>query len=186
APVMASSLIGCVLVLPLVLMPLLHLAATLLQPLGQEGRLALRQLARQRTRTTLTAGVLMVAVVFVIGFGQSFRNSLRHIHAWWERVIAMDFYVRAAWPDLTAHITTAALPETLAEEIAALDGVEQVGKMNFIAARANDRPVVVLALTVPTDRPLSLALVEGEPGTVRRGLLQGEVVLGTALAQRLG
>src|SRR5262249_35988044 len=152
----------------------LRLAAALLHLLGQEGRLAIRQLERQRTRTGLTVGVLMVAIVFVIGFGQSFRNSLRHIHDWWERVIAIDFYVRAAWPDLTTHITTAALPETLAEEIAALDGVEHVGKFNFIAARANDRPVVVLAFTVPPNRPPSLALVDGEPRAVQRGLLQGE------------
>ncbi len=187
APAMALFLVGCVLVLPLILTPSMRLAAVLLKSLlGQEGSLAIRQLTRHRTRTTLTAGVLLVAVVFAIGFGQSFRNNLRHIHDWWERVATIDFYIRGAWPDMSVHIKTAALPEALAEEIGVLDGVEQVGKFSFVTARAGGRPVVILAFTVSADRPPSLALAEGEPLAVQRGLLQGEVVLGTALAQRLG
>jgi putative ABC transport system permease protein len=43
----------------------------------------------------------------------------------------------------------------------------------------------VLACTVPPEGPLSVDLAEGDPEEVRRGLLQGGTVLGTALAQRL-
>jgi putative ABC transport system permease protein len=186
-PALVTLLVGCVLILPLVLEPLTRLAGLLLRPLGgREGSLALRQLLRHRARTALTAGVLLVAVVFAVGFGQSLRNNVRHIYEWWERVIDIDFYVRGSWPDQTAQITTAAVPEALAEEIAALDGVERVGKFSFVAARAGGRPVVILAFTVFPEQPVSLALVHGDPDDARHGLLQGEVVLGTALAQRLG
>jgi len=185
-PAMAMYLIGCALLIPLLLGPISRFAKYVLQLLlGNEGMLAVRQLSRRRTRTSLTAGVLMVATVFAIGFGQTYLNSIDHIRDWFKRIIATDFYVRAAWPDPTVAITTAPIPESLAGEIARLDGVDHIGKFNFILTRAHGRSVVILAFSASADRPLALLLAEGEARDVHQRFLQGEVVLGTALAQRL-
>ncbi len=187
APAMATYLIACVLLIPLLLDPLTRLAAWLLKAaLGQEGGLAVRQLVRHRTRTTLTVGVLLVAVVFAIGFGQSLVNGIDHIRFWFRHIIATDFYVRAAWPDPTVNITTATIPEGLADEVAHLDHVRRADKFSFVLARAAGRPVVVLASTTSPDGPAQLAVAEGDPVAIKREVLQGAVVLGTALAHRLG
>ncbi len=186
-PIMALFLIVSMLILPLLLAPLIRLAAVLLRwLLGSEGSLAVRQLDRHRLRTTLTAGVLCIAVLFAVAFGQSLESSLAHARDWFEHVAYADFYVRGAWPDLSMSISTVALPETMAAEIAALDGVARVGKFRYLPARAHGRPIMVLAWTFPPERPLPLPLVDGEPAAVARGLARGEAVLGTALAGRLG
>src|SRR5262249_22545941 len=116
-PAMAIFLAGCVLILPLILEPLSRVATTILKPiLGREGALALRQLIRHRARTALTVGVLLVAVVFAMGFGQSFLNNLDHIYRWFDDILVADFYIRGVWPDPSATITTAAVPEALGDE----------------------------------------------------------------------
>jgi putative ABC transport system permease protein len=186
---MALYLVGCAMALPLVLGPLLRLTGLLLRPLaGVEGGLALRQLGRRPGRTALTAGALLVAVLFAVGFGQAFHNQVRHINDWLARVADFgDFFVRGAWPDATAAVTTAPLPETLADEIRALDPrVERVDRFRYIPSRAAGQSVVVMACTFRADRPPSLPLVAGDPEVVRQGLQRGEAVLGSLLAQRLG
>lgn len=194
APAMAAYLASCALLIPLVLKPLTRLAGLILKPLlGAEGSLAVRQMVRHQTRTALTVGVLMIVVIFAIGFGQSLVNGIDHIRDWFRRIIATDFYVRATWPDPTVHISTATIPEALADQMASLDYVDHVDKFSFIPARAArpDQPtewrrIVILAATSSSARPAQLALVEGEPEKVQQAFFQGEVILGTALAQRLG
>jgi putative ABC transport system permease protein len=187
APTLAAFLTSCVLVVPLFQMPLTRMAAAILRPIfGGEGGLAFRQLARHRTRTALTAGVLLVAIVFAIGFGQSLMNNMRHLNDWFQTIVKADYFVRGSWPDPTVNITTAAIPESTVAEIAALPGVAYVDYINFLPVRVDGRTAAVIAYSVAEDRPVSLALEEGNPDTVRRGLKSGHVVLGTALAHRLG
>jgi putative ABC transport system permease protein len=186
-PFMASFLVGSVLVVPLILTPLARLARLVLKPLlGGEGVLALRQLLRHRTRTALTAGVLMVAVVFAISYGQGLLNNMRHVYEWFDRILVADFYVRGGWPDIALTINTAPLPESLGDELTAFDGVKDVSRFSYIMARAEGRPVVVMAYQFPRDRPTPLYLDQGEPGAAQRGLRNGDVILGTALARRVG
>jgi putative ABC transport system permease protein len=183
APALGVLLVGCVLMLPLVVDPLLCLAGVL--PLGLEGRLAARQLARHRGRTSLTSGVLFLALVVAIAFGQSVRTTLRDLSHWYRQTIVADFLVRGAMPD-TSFVLAPALPESLAGEIGTCDGVAVVDRLAFLPAEVGERPVLVLARTFAADRPLPLDLQEGDEATVRAGLMAGEVVLGTGLAERLG
>jgi putative ABC transport system permease protein len=183
APTLALLLIGCVLALPLVVNPLLTVAGIL--PLGLEGRLAAQQLARHRGRTSLTSGVLFLALVVAIAFGQSLRTTLRDLSHWYRQTIVADFLVRGAMPD-TSFLLAPALPESLADEIRACEAAAVVDRLAFLPAEIEERPVLVLARTFAADRPLPLDLQEGDEASVRAGLLAGQVVLGTGLAQRLG
>jgi putative ABC transport system permease protein len=188
APATGLFLVGCVLIVPLILRPLMRLAGRSLTPLlGTEGKLAMRQLQRHQGRTALTVGVLLIGVVFAVGFGQSLVNNVRHIHEWIDNLGVADFYLRGAWPDAAASITTAALPEAAADEVAALDSrVERVDKFRYILTRAGGRPVAVMAYTFAEGRPAPLTYADGDPREVVRRLVRGEVVIGTALGQRLG
>lgn len=185
--VLGFLLTGCVLVVPLFLQPALRLTGVLLGPLARrEGAIALRQLARHPGRTALTVGVLLIAVILAIGLGQSLLNNVRHIQDWFEHILYADFYLRAAWPDYSAAITTAALPESFAAEVAGLEGVEHAGRLSFVPARAEDRPIIVLAWSLAPSRPFPLALVEGDRDALPEAYRRGEVLLGTALGHRLG
>jgi putative ABC transport system permease protein len=182
APALTLLLVGSVLALPLVVNPLLHLLGFL--PLGLEGRFAVQQLSRHRGRTSLTSGVLFLALVVAIAFGQALRTTLRDLQHWYRQTIVADFLVRGAMPD-SSFTLAPALPETLAPEIRR-SGAAAVDFISFLPAEIEDRQVLVLARTFAPDRPLPLDLHKGDETHVRRGLLAGEAVLGTGLAQRLG
>ncbi|MGH7174242.1 MAG: FtsX-like permease family protein, partial [Gemmataceae bacterium] len=182
APALSLLLVGCVLALPLVVNPLLRLINIL--PLGLEGRFAAQQLTRHRGRTSLTSGVLFLALVVAIAFGQALRTTLRDLQHWYRQTIVADFLVRGAMPD-SSFTLAPALPETLAAEIRQC-GEAAVDFISFLPAEVEERQVLVLARTFAADRPLPLDLQEGDEISVRRGLQAGEVVLGTGLAQRLG
>jgi putative ABC transport system permease protein len=182
APAIALLLVGGVLALPLVIVPLLRLLVAL--PLGLEGRFAVQQLARHRGRTSLTSGVLFLALVVAIAFGQALRTTLRDLQHWYRQTIVADFLIRGAMPD-SSFTLAPALPEALAEEIRRCGDVA-VDLISFLPAEVEDQQVLVLARTFSADRSLPLDLHEGDETSVRRGLSSGEVVLGTGLAQRLG
>jgi putative ABC transport system permease protein len=186
APGVALFLVGCVLALPLILSPLLAVSGWLLRPvLGVEGSLALRQLARHRTRTGLTVGVLFVAVAVAIAFGNSLLNIVRDLRHWYEQAVVGDFLVRGSMPD-TGFLLPTALPETLARDIQKIENVAGVERISFVPARANGEQVLVLARTFPPTGPLPIDLQAGDPAAVSRGLARGEVVLGSVVARQLG
>ncbi|HLJ95638.1 MAG TPA: FtsX-like permease family protein [Gemmataceae bacterium] len=186
-PAISLFLIGSVLAIPLVLRPLLIFSALFLKPfLGVEGRLAFRQLERRPTRTALTVGVLLIGIVVGISSGQSLLNNVRDIYTWYERNLYWDFVVRGVVPDTTLVTTVVPLPEALAEQLAAVDGVEHVAKVSFVIARVPGRQIVAMPCTIDPKRRLPFVLTTGDPSRAAEKLLQGEVVLGTPLAQRLG
>lgn len=184
-PAMAATLVGLVLTVPLFLPLLLRCVRPILSRAGAAGHIAFRALDRRRTRTALTVGVLFLAVVVGIGMGNSILGNVRDVDAWFRRTIVADFFVRAAMPD-TATTSSAQVPEEMERQIVAMDGVAEVGKVRFLPARAAGRPVLVIAHTFPTNRPLALKVVEGDPAGVHRGLIAGGVAVPTVLARSLG
>jgi putative ABC transport system permease protein len=182
-PAMGVLLAGGVLSFPLLLVPVLRLLRVL--PLGLIGNLAVQRLEQHPSRTGLTAGVLFLALVAAVGFGLSLRGILHDLRDWYSRTIVADFLVRASMPDTTFTLA-GSLPDNLAGELEAIPGVAGVDRIAFLPAQAEGREVLVLARTFRPDGPLPLDLREGEAGGVLRGLLRGEVVLGSALAEQLG
>jgi putative ABC transport system permease protein len=187
-PGLSAGLVGCVLALPLVLSPLIRWAALCLKPFsGMEGLLAIRQLRRRPTRTSLTAGVLLVGVAVSIASGQAVLGYIGDLDRWMRQTITADFIVRGLMPDSTGTVTSVALPEALYEPLTHLDpNIERVDKVYFLPSRAGNRQVVVIPRTFSAERDLPFALARGTPQEVRAGLAGGEVVIGTALGQQLG
>jgi putative ABC transport system permease protein len=185
-PLMAGLMGGSVLALRLLLPALLGLTGRLLRPLlGAEGRIALRHLERHPGRTALTVGVLFIAVVCAVSFGQTLQNQIRDMNDWFQRTIVADFLVRGSNPDPSLLAPTA-IPEHLGERIAALEGVERVDKVSFVLGHIEGRPALLLARTFTPGQPLRLDLREGDVAEVIEGLLRGEVVVAIGLARKLG
>lgn len=186
APIMMLFLVGCVLVLPSLLTPLLALTRLLLRPIfGAEGSLAFRQLERQRTRTALTAGVLFIGVMFTNGFGNSLLNNIHDIDHWYRDTIPADFIVRGSMPD-SGTLWASPLAPGVGDDLKKLDGVAEIGRINFVPIRAHGQMAILLARDYPAGRGLALAVVDGSEADLRAGLARGEVVIGTALAHRTG
>src|SRR5262249_35812530 len=126
------------------------------------------------------------AVTASVAFGMSFVNNLRDLDVWFARTIDSDFFVRAVPPDPVAIVTPAPLPPSAAGDVRGLPGCAWVGKFRFVPTHVDGLAALLVAREVPDAGPLPLILHQGDPDEVRAALARGEVVLGSALARRLG
>lgn len=182
---MAVFITGWILVMPVILVPVMRWVAFLARPvMGLEGRVAARHLNRRRTRTALTSGVLFVAVVITIAFGNQIRSNLRDMDTWYDRTIVGDWFVRGAMP-ATALAAVPTIPESLESDLRAIEGVGPIRKLRFFPSTIEGVPVMVLTVDATGDAALPLDLVKGTFTEVLRGLRSGGIVIGSNLAHRL-
>ena len=186
--VVVTLLVSLVLLLPLVLRPLTRLSQWLMQPLIRvEARLARRQLLRHSGRTTLTIGVLFVAVATGLGLANSVVDNVEDVRQWYRTTVVGDFFVHAAMPDMKTGLSTA-VPEDVGQEIQHIAGVTGIRSLRFVAAMANEQRVIVLALR----QELSSGQGNDVPGSVTQPPANSGapsphgVTIGSVLAQRMG
>jgi putative ABC transport system permease protein len=185
-PLTAIGLAGCVLLMPAAVGLVSNgVAEAFYRLVGFEGELAARQLPRRRLRTSLTAGVLFVALVLGIGLGSALLSNIEDIRQWYQRVIAGDYFLRATMPDMGTGLA-ADMPEGLAEDIQRIPGIVDIETACFFRATAQGRPVIVVARSFAKGRQLPLDLEQGDPRRLPEQLERGEVVVGTVLARRAG
>lgn len=184
---MVFTLVGCALAIPIALKPLSQLAEQLLRPvLGIEASLAIRQLRRHPTRTSLVVGVLTISVILSTGYGNAILNSVRDARTWMLRIFAnVDFLVIPTALSGT-ELLPVSMPEEYADRVGEIAGVRRVGMGNLFASRAEGYPVQVFARTCGPGEDPGFRFVGGDEEAIRQGLRRGEVVIGTALGQRAG
>jgi putative ABC transport system permease protein len=186
APALVFGLVGCVLALPLWMRTALTGVSRLLRGrVAPECEFALYQLSRRLPRTDLTAGVFFVTVTTAVLFAHSLENTLTDLQIWYKRTIVADFLVRGAAPD-SGLLLAAPLPERLASELAAVEGVASVDKISFLPGRAGGESVLILPRTFAATAVQPLDLREGGTTELWQLLQTGEAAIGTALAHRLG
>ena len=77
------------------------------------------------------------------------------------------------------------MPESLADDILKLPGVVGVESVRFVSGQADQQSMMVIVRDFSLAPHVPLNLEQGSSDDVRRRLLEGEVVIGTALAERL-
>jgi putative ABC transport system permease protein len=176
-----------VMLIPILLGPVASAGAVALRPLlGAEAAVAQRQLLRRRVRTTLTIGVLYMAVSTAIAMGTTIMNNVREVRNWHAHTMSGDFFVRALQVD-PASGTAITMPEELGAQIRAVDGVTNVDTIRFVRDVKAMGQSVLLMVRDFTDRDtLPIELKEGSPEQLRERLARGEAVISTVLAQRHG
>ena len=138
----------------------------------------------------ITIGVLFLAAASGAGMACTILDNVRDIKKWHRETIKGDFFIRAMMPDMATG-TSADMPEALGEQIRNTPGVRKVSAARAVQARVqvagDDRlSVVVFVREFAPDEPLYLNLTGGDPQHIREALHQGQVVIGTVLAQRAG
>lgn len=176
-----TLLISLVLLLPLALRPLTWLGEKLLQPaVGVETRLARRQLLRHHGRTTLTIGVLFVAVATGLGLANSVVDNVQDVRRWYRTAIVGDFFVRAAMPDMETSMV-AGVPASVGQEIGKIDGVTKIVSIRFVPAKVDNQSVIVVASSAGQD-----AQENNERSVLPFFPPQGNrVLIGSVLAERI-
>jgi putative ABC transport system permease protein len=179
-------LVGLVVLLPTGLSAATGFVYLLLRPwMAVEARLARRQLLRHPGRTTMTIGVLFIAMSTGVGLANTIVDNVRDVKQWYEQAIVGDFFVRAMMPDMATG-QAADMPEGLAEEIKAIPGVEGLDTVRMVQATSAGNSVIVVVREFTKNKQHYFDLVDGDDDEVMDGLSKGKVVLGTVLAQRTG
>ncbi len=155
-PAAVAALLGCLALIPLVLTPWATAIRNILSPLfGTEGMLAYRQVLRRRVRTTLTVGVLFIALAVGIGMGTSIINSTQDVKQWFKRTVNGDFFVRSMMPNM-GSTTAADLPDEMLEKLRHVDGVKDVQRVKFARVtlqeddQKNSSPVAAMQADHPS------------------------------------
>lgn len=178
-------LLGCVLLIPATLSTVSHgLAIALERLIGFESRLAQKQLTRHVGRTTLTVGVLFVAMSTSAGMAGNVLDNVRNVTDWYTRAILGDFFVRASMPDLATG-AAADLPEGTGQALAKIEGIESLDPMRFVSARSGAGSVLVVVRDFVGNPEKMFDLAEGTGRAAVEGLRAGKAVVGSVLAQRL-
>lgn len=178
---------GLVFLIPLILEPVTSLVTWLTRPfIGVEVKFAQRQVLRRRTRTTLTIGVLYIAVSTGIGLGMTIMNNVDEIRNWQKITVAGDFFVRAAFPDATGK--TVAMPDEIGDQMRALPGIKSVRAVSFLqGVPVRHLKVMIIAQQPDSETGFAMLLKKGyDKARVHEALLAGEAVIGEPVATKLG
>jgi putative ABC transport system permease protein len=177
-------LVGIVLLLPLALRPLAAgLARLLPAKLSFESRLANRYLLAHGSRTTLTVGVVFVAISTGIGLANSVMDNVQDVRDWYKKTVIADFFVRATTPDMASGLA-ADVPDEVDEKVRAVPGIVSLDPVRLVSAKAADRQVILIIRSFADAKLQEFEVVEGDPDTVRSRLQAGDTAIGSVLAER--
>ena len=183
---------GLVFLIPLILEPVTLLTAWILRPFfGPVSTFAQRQVLRRRTRTTLTIGVVYIAVSTGIGLGMTIMNNVDEIRDWQKITVAGDYFIRAAFPDATGK--TVSMPDEIGNQIRTLPGIESVRSTTFMqgipivgSQYRNQRVMVIAQQPDPQTGFAMLLKKDYDPMAVAKSLKNGEIVIGEPVSTKLG
>lgn len=178
-------IVGIIFLLPGVISDLTDWVAKLISPvLKTEAQLARRQILRHRGRSSLTIGIVFIAMSTGLGMASTILDNIGNVEGWYQRAIIGDFFIRAAMPDMNSG-QSADMPDGLPEQVAGMPGVDVVDTLRFVRARTGENSVVVVVRKFNSTSQDYFDLIEGEEKEVMEGVQKGKVVLGSVLSQRL-
>jgi putative ABC transport system permease protein len=121
--VVYGILLGAVLIVPLILRPMLRIAGIPFRIFRSEERLARSSLARDRSRTVLTAGALVVGLAMVVALGTA-AQGMRKIGASW-------LVETIPGSELLTSIRPIAPTGQIPDQLAAVPGVKSISPIGM-------------------------------------------------------
>ncbi len=179
-------LLGYVLLIPMLLEPTSGPITKALTALfGIEATLAKKQLMRHVGRSTLTVGVLFIAISTTTGLAGNILDNTGNVRQWYERTFAGDFFIRASMPDLATG-AAADMPDGVGEQLARIDGVQQLDSLRFVSttSQGSDVLLVVGSHAASSSGRVGIDIVDGDYAEAIAALKEGKVIVGSVLAER--
>ncbi|HEV3136640.1 MAG TPA: FtsX-like permease family protein, partial [Pirellulales bacterium] len=180
------SLVSLVLLAPVALRPGVRL---LLWPVRRwlpvEVEMSERLVLRHGGRSSLTIGVLFIAVCAGVGTSNAVFSVTDDVRTWYDRTVPADFLIRAMMPDMSGQ-DAVTLPDSIDDEIASLEEVEKTEAVRLLRVEAAGQEAMMVAREFRLYDYLPLDLIPKESGEIRERVLAGEAVIGSVLAERTG
>jgi putative ABC transport system permease protein len=126
-----------------------------------------------------------------VGLGTTIVNNVAQVRQWYAKTVSGDFFLRAQFPN-TATGETEAIDPALEAELRKVPGIASIDTVNFFRTQVAGEKAFIFARDFsefdrdPKHNELPLELYQADPDEVREKLTQGEAVVGTVLAHRIG
>lgn len=178
-------LVSLVLLVPVVLSLAVGLVGyPLRRLLGLEGEMSKRIVLRRVTRSSLTIGVLFIAMAAAVGTSNAVFSITDDVQTWYERTITADFLLRPMMPDMTGE-KAPSMGDSLRSKIAALDGVELVDAVSLVRVEADGQQAMLMARDFNLYDEVPLDVIGGDESALAGELAGGAVVVGSVLAEKV-
>jgi len=182
----AAFVIGFALLAPATVRLALPILARLLRPLGAVGQVAVLGVAASPQRSALTATPLMVAVALVVVVATMQRSFRVTLDEWMGGFDDDTFQVASVSHDPTRGVL---LPESLAQEIATIPGIQRVHRFRLSHVQYAGRRVAVEYNDYDPSDPVRgrVRFRQGDPAVAYAHLAAGDaVVVSENFAQHFG
>jgi putative ABC transport system permease protein len=184
-PASVVWLIGMSGLVPAVWHPLSWVASLPIRPLASvEVMLAHESLLHRPVRTMMSAAVLFIGMAASMGVLNTTMNSIASVRNYANHTITGDYIIRPLNvrrdPDMTPD-----LPAEVEAAVRNLPGIQAVEAVRFAEVLVNEESVFLIAREFPSNAPIQLDVPDADPEQLRTRLSAGEVVVGTALLNRL-
>lgn len=180
----ATMIIGVVFMLPASLGLLTAITSAPIAPsFPIETMLARRQILRNPGRSSMTIGILLVAMAMGLGMASTILDNIRDVRSWYRRSIVGDFFVRAAMPDMSSG-HAADMPDDFPAKVEQVSGVALVDTLRFVSARSGENSVIVVTRKFNSNTNDFFDLIEGDESQVTKDLLAGGVIVGSVFSER--
>ncbi len=182
---MTSLQIGLILILPVVIRPGTFLIYSLTEHvMPVESQLGRRQILDNFGRSSLTIVVLFIVTVSSVSIGNTILSVTGDIESWLDQTVTADFLLRASRPRIDMSQSDE-MPENFDAQLESIPGIKMTDRVTFSLITINGQTATLAVRELEKYPGLPLVIQEGEMTEVRRGLLQGEIVIGSVLSGKL-
>ena len=183
-----AIIIGISLLTPILTLGLMRILSRLIESIGHFFspliQLAIRDITRSLSRTSVAIAALMVAVSVIIGVGLMISSFRLTVERWLTDLLQADIFISA--PSLISDQTTSPLAPSVVEKLTTFPGVAQIATNRIVEVSAGDLGVIQLAavnLDIAGEKRHYKAAV-GDPATTWTALGAGGLVINEPMSNR--
>ena len=183
-----AIIIGISLLTPTVTLGLMRVLSGLARTLGKSFspliRLAIRDITRSLSRTSVAIAALMVTVSVIVGVGLMISSFRLTVERWLTDLLQADIFVSA--PSLISDQTTSPLAPGVVEKLATFPGVARIATVRVVDVSAGDLGGIQLAavsMDIAGEKRHYKAAV-GDPATTWEALEAGGLIINEPMSHR--
>ncbi len=183
-----AIIIGIGLFTPALTLGLMRILSGLTKFLGKSlsplVRLAIRDITRSLSRTSVAIAALMVTVSVIVGVSLMISSFRLTVERWLTDLLQADIFISA--PSLISDQATSPLAPGVVEKLATFPGVAQIATSRLVDVSAGDFGVIQLAavsMDIAGEKRYYKAAV-GDPATTWRRLEAGGLIINEPMSNR--